>query len=203
MTKPGTTRRVRNKPGEGSRLRNQILDASFAILDEEGTIDAVTLRAVARRVGATAPAIYGHFEDLDRLRGELQSEAFDDMMTACDKAAAPLDDPVLALLARCEAMVTWGIERPGRYRLLFTRIDHMPNEAGEISFNRLVAAADACGRERRYTGTDSATDCAHLLVALNGLVLTRTVMTGFHWPGLRQAVHDITTRLLRIGPTPD
>jgi len=202
MTSLGNTRRARNKPGEGARLRSQILDAAFAILDEEETIDAVTLRAVPRRIGPPAPAIYGHFEDLDHLRGELQSRAFDDMMTACDTAAASLDDPVLALLARCEAMVTWGIERPGRYRLLFTRIDGMPNEAGEMSFNRLVAAADACGRERRYAGTDTATDCAHLLVALNGLVLTRTVMTGFHWPGLHQAVHDITTRILRISPTP-
>jgi AcrR family transcriptional regulator len=53
------------------------LDAALAIADEQG-LAAVTMRAVARRVGLTPMALYGHIEDkeglLDSMLGQLLSE---------------------------------------------------------------------------------------------------------------------------------
>jgi len=46
--------------------RAEILDAAIALADAEG-LTAVTLRAVAQRVGVTAMALYGYFPDKDRL----------------------------------------------------------------------------------------------------------------------------------------
>ncbi|MTD57618.1 TetR/AcrR family transcriptional regulator [Amycolatopsis pithecellobii] len=199
MTRPAVSHQ-RNKPGEGSRLRGRIIAAAFEILDEEATVDAVTLRAVARRMGVTAPALYGHFRDLNDLRGELQRTAFADLHAACDEAAGGMEDPVRALLARCQTIATWGIEHLGRYRLMFTKIDGVPNVAGQASVDRLVAAVEECVSARRCDSDDPQTDTAHLLAALNGLVLTRTVMDGFPWPALTRAVHDIATRILRLAP---
>jgi AcrR family transcriptional regulator len=57
--------------------RQRILDAALAIADEQG-LDAVTMRAVAARVGVTAMALYPHVrskEDLlDGLVGRLLAE---------------------------------------------------------------------------------------------------------------------------------
>lgn len=58
--------------------RPEILDAALAIADEKG-LDAVTMRAVAARVGVTAMALYPHVKSkddlldglVDRLLGEL------------------------------------------------------------------------------------------------------------------------------------
>ena len=47
--------RPRNRRGEGARLRAEIVDAATALIDESGG-DALTLRAVARRAGISAPS---------------------------------------------------------------------------------------------------------------------------------------------------
>lgn len=63
-------------PGEPDR-RQQILDAALAIADAHG-LDAVTMRAVAARVGVTAMALYPHVKSkddlLDGLVGRLLAE---------------------------------------------------------------------------------------------------------------------------------
>jgi AcrR family transcriptional regulator len=70
--------------------RQQILDAALAIADEQG-LDAVTMRAVAARIGVTAMALYPHVrskDDLvDGLVGRLLAE-----LSLPDPAAAPWPD---------------------------------------------------------------------------------------------------------------
>jgi AcrR family transcriptional regulator len=67
---------MRTLPGDPDK-RQQILDAALALADEQG-LDAVTMRAVAARVGVTAMALYPHVrskEDLlDGLVGRLLAE---------------------------------------------------------------------------------------------------------------------------------
>jgi AcrR family transcriptional regulator len=46
--------------------RDEILDAAFAIADDKG-LDAVTMRAVAARIGVTAMALYPHVQSKDDL----------------------------------------------------------------------------------------------------------------------------------------
>jgi AcrR family transcriptional regulator len=70
--------------------RQQILDAALAIADEQG-LDAVTMRAVAARIGVTAMALYPHVrskDDLvDGLVGRLLAE-----LSLPDPAALPWSD---------------------------------------------------------------------------------------------------------------
>ena len=62
-----TARRSRSKRGEGESLRGEILDAAEAILNETGSADKVSTRAVAQRVGCSSPSIYLHFPDRAQL----------------------------------------------------------------------------------------------------------------------------------------
>ena len=41
------------------------IDAASELIAESGTVDAVSLRAVARRAGVSAPSVYLHFDDRD------------------------------------------------------------------------------------------------------------------------------------------
>jgi AcrR family transcriptional regulator len=50
----------------GAERREQLLDATKAIVDERG-FHAVSIEAVARQAGITRPVVYGHFGDLDGL----------------------------------------------------------------------------------------------------------------------------------------
>jgi AcrR family transcriptional regulator len=56
-------RRTRSARGSGTDLRAEIIAATRRLMSETGHADAVTIRAVARAVGVTAPSIYRHFAD--------------------------------------------------------------------------------------------------------------------------------------------
>ncbi|WP_449338924.1 TetR/AcrR family transcriptional regulator [Streptomyces chartreusis] len=55
-------RRRRAKRGDGGRLREELLEAAAALLDDAGE-DAVTIRAVAQAVGVSTPSVYLHFDN--------------------------------------------------------------------------------------------------------------------------------------------
>jgi len=83
------------------RARAEILQAALAILSEGG-IEAVTLAAVADRLGMTKPALYHYFASKDALVRGLVAEVLDDeieVLIAAVEAAAP-DTPVFRILFR-------------------------------------------------------------------------------------------------------
>jgi len=100
---------------EGTDRRQLILDAALAIADERG-LDAVTMRAVAARVGVTAMALYPHVrskEDLlDGLVGRLLAEL------SVPDPAKPWADR-LREIARSTREAAW--RHPAVMPLLFTR----------------------------------------------------------------------------------
>ncbi|NED65050.1 helix-turn-helix transcriptional regulator, partial [Streptomyces sp. SID10244] len=62
-----TTKRTRSPRGSGELLAEEIIASATALLLEEGDDAAVSIRAVAGRVGVTPPSIYLHFADKDAL----------------------------------------------------------------------------------------------------------------------------------------
>lgn len=61
-----TTRTAHPARLSGSERREQLLDATKAIVDRAG-FHAVSIEAVAREAGITRPIVYGHFRDLSGL----------------------------------------------------------------------------------------------------------------------------------------
>ena len=112
---PATSRRPRNPRGQGARLRADILGAAAELLEETGDEKAVTLRAVARRVGIAAPSIYAHFPDPQAILLAIVREAFADLLAhlqAAEAGAGP--DPVARLRAVCAAYLDFADTRPQR-----------------------------------------------------------------------------------------
>lgn len=118
---PDAVRRPRNPRGQGPRLREEIRRAGVELLEETGSPDAVTLRAVARRVGIAAPSIYAHFADRDAMHGAMCDAGFDELMARLRRALDPIsaDRPVERLQAGCRAYLGFAAERPELYRLMF------------------------------------------------------------------------------------
>lgn len=85
-----------------------------------GSDEALSLRAVAREVGVSAPSVYRHFPDKEAVLLAVAVELFGDLERTLNEAAARAgDDPVVALLARARAYVRWGLEHPGHYRVIY------------------------------------------------------------------------------------
>ena len=200
MTSNGS--RARNRRGEGARLRDDILAAAAAILDETGDGQAVTLRAVARRVGISAPSIYPHFGDRDAILLTLTRQAFAELT---ERLRAPGGvDARERLIAVCDAYLDFAVSHPERYRIMFGGVfdgaravaagSLTVEEAtglGRDALQVVVDSLDACVQAGQSDSNDTFADAVALWLGLHGLAHQRAVIPGFPWPA------DITDRVVR------
>ena len=112
-------KRSRARRGEGDRLREEILDATEALLVKTNDLEAVSIRAVATAVGITPPSIYMHFDRKEELILEVCERQFRVLDAFMLEAMEGIDDPVEVVRAMGRAYVRFGLARPEQYRFLF------------------------------------------------------------------------------------
>ena len=206
-------KRVPHARGEGDRLRQEILVAATRMLEETGREDALSLRGVAREVGISAPSVYRHFKD----KADLVSTVLDatyralavKMSEAGESAAAAGADPWARVRATVTAYRRFAIDKPRRYRLMFSLeyeperrpsadhpIDTVLQTWTDTADAYLTEAAPGRRAEARDLGT-------HLWTALHGqLVLWRTLPSPF--AGSEDVLIELEESLLRrLLPTPE
>jgi AcrR family transcriptional regulator len=208
-------RRQRNARGQGARLTQDIVSGALALIEREGSDEAVTLRAVAREIGIAAPSIYAHFPDRDAIVMAAVMRIFDELTAAIEDGVSRAgQDPAGRLVAGCEAYVAFGLERPARYGVLFSERrtaaadncktvpigpDGRPVlEFGAEAFAILVNAIDACVRAGVSASTDVVADGTALWVALHGTVSLRTALPRFPWPDPDQFVRHLVLSLAKV-----
>lgn len=202
-TQASPSPRQRNAPGQGARLRDDIVDAAIRLLADDTTPSALSLRAVAREAGITAPAIYAHFSGMDELLAVVVTRRFADFAAALDLAESRLPEPrepLSVLRARTLAYCAYGLERRGDYELLFGSGDAYggvpyENSAGETAFLDLVLRV----REAR-PDADGQAIAAVLWPALHGLVTVRRELASFPWPPLGDQVDRLIDGLVVQAP---
>ncbi|WNG86317.1 TetR/AcrR family transcriptional regulator [Mycobacterium sp. ITM-2016-00317] len=119
MTETSAPRRRRHRAprGAGEQLHDEILDAATELLLESGDEKAVSIRAVAERVGVTPPSIYLHFADKTALLNAVCSHYFeklDEEMQAAAEASVPALD---VLRAQGMAYLSFAMKTPVLYRI--------------------------------------------------------------------------------------
>lgn len=195
MTMGTNKKRARNPRGEGQRLRQDIVQAAADLLDESGNEQAVTLRAIARKIDITPPSIYMHFPDRYSILLTVLQEAFaalEERLRSAREQAGPA--PVAQLKAVCVAYIEFGARWPQRYRAMFkgvwdyTEALEAPSVAddaamiGNNAFNILVSTVSACSDAKGSTSTDPFEDATALWVALHGLAELQSRALLFPWP---------------------
>jgi AcrR family transcriptional regulator len=176
-------------------LRSDLLTAAGALVERTGSVDAVSLRGVAREAGVSAPAVYGHFADLGDLLDAVVAQGFTDLVAAVRAATDGVADPVERLLAGCRAYVRCGLSAPGRYRAMFGS-RQVP--AGEAAFDTLVDAVDACVRAGRSASRDPRADATLVWTALHGLVTLWAGWVDRPGPDLDAQVGALACRLALV-----
>ena len=91
----------------------EIVDVARAILDEEG-VDALSMRAIAGRLGVRAPSLYKHLPDKQAILDVLVADILNENGEIMRAAITGADDPVGAIFA---AFRRWALEHPQRYVL--------------------------------------------------------------------------------------
>ena len=182
---------MRNRRGEGDRLRRQLLDAAGRLLEQGVGHEALSLRALAREVGIATTSVYLHFADRTELLIAVYKERFVELSRFLDEAIAGADGPADRLRACCLAYERFALERPGAYRALFevagTRSDPpagMTREQlpGVEMFDTVRRCLDACVDAGLAPRADPFVATTCLVAALHGLVALRTSRPSFPWP---------------------
>ena len=111
-----TTRRERSREDTQQEIRR----VARALLTSQGR-EAVTLRAIAREMGITAPAIYRYHASLEDLLQQLCRDICTDLAAdlATDLAAIPEQDTVAQVFAICRGFRAWALRHPQEFSLVF------------------------------------------------------------------------------------
>ncbi|WP_158887393.1 TetR/AcrR family transcriptional regulator [Amycolatopsis anabasis] len=178
-----STRRVRARPGEGNRLREEILRAAEQLLIEAGTEDALTLRAVARQAGVTTPSVYLHFADKEALVEAVCLRAWDELGNRMRAAAEGVADPFAALGRRGHAYVRFALDHPVQYRILMMRQNgcESTSQASSACFQYIVDAVATCVHAGVLRGTPE-TLALGLWSAVHGCASLLIAQPAFPWP---------------------
>lgn len=201
--------RVRNARGEGSRLREELVQAASRLL-AAGDPASLTLRAVAREAGVAAPSVYGHFEDLDELLLAVVEHHLAELRTVVERAAGPALDQAdrgdadavrEALRAASLAYCRWGTDNAGAYAVVFGgRAVRLLSEAEQVAFTDGEAVLEDVGRLVRRLpalGPDEAEGrVLALWTSLHGVVSLRTGKPGYPWPSLEDHVDLVLEQAL-------
>lgn len=108
---------------------------------ETADSSAVSIRAIADRVGITPPSVYRHFADKDDLLAEVCAQVFVRLDRAMQDAALPATDPIDEMRRKGKAYVDFALEFPEHYRLVFMRPE-VQLHADEGAHGRRIAGLE-------------------------------------------------------------
>jgi AcrR family transcriptional regulator len=111
----------------GGERRREILDAALAIADEQG-LGAVTMRAVAARIGLTPMALYSHVGGKEGLLDGIVERMLADLLPSL-QASGSLEDRLRSL-----ARAVRGLARrhPSAFALMLSRPSVTPESLREL-----------------------------------------------------------------------
>ncbi len=198
---PGSTpkpERKRNQRGQGEKLRGEIIDAALRLLDQHPHSE-LSLRAVAREVGVTAPAIYPHFPRREDMIAEVVRMSWAGLAREMERAdtRARGKSPRDRLKAQARAYIRYATASPTRYETLFgfqNRYIESPVFDQTPAAGAIYAVRAAVNRciEAGYTPIMPANDLALLIMSF----LHGRVALAQSTPGWRFSTPQSVTRLV-------
>ncbi len=193
----------RSPRGSGGELGAEVLAAAMALLAESGDEDAMSVRAVAERVGVSVPSIYLHFADKQALLNAVCDRVFGDLYAAMQDAASGAPSPFEALRRQGVAYVEFAVANPEHYRVVMMRRHAASDEEyadlamASGAFAHLVATVTACISADVLRGEPVAL-ALQLWAAAHGLASLLVAKPYFPWPELGPLV-DQTICMAGLG----
>jgi AcrR family transcriptional regulator len=185
-------------------LRMALLDAGLQIVAEEG-VDAVSLRAVARRANVSHSAPYHHFATKAELLAGLAAAGFERMVAEIHAEISRLlpAEPIDQLRAIGRAYMTFANANPSVFRLMFRPELTQPSQhpvlqgAEAIAFGTLMEVIVACQQKNQLPAGDPFALAVCAWSAVHGLstlrveqVLQETPLGAYDWNYLLNVIND-------------
>lgn len=163
------------KEREKQEMRKLIMDAAMDMFVKDG-FEKTSIRNIADKIEYSPATIYLYYKDKDELLWGLQAEAFGQLNEYFIQHITS-KDPLKQLEQIAKAYVTFGLQNPELYDLMFIirspmNVDNDENwECGKQAFNSLMDIIRGCGDKLRIKKEKAAAlSCwaiVHGLVSLN------------------------------------
>ena len=194
---PQPLRRRRAARGSGEQLREEILDATTELLLETGHAKAVSIRAVAQRVGVTSPSIYLHFADKDGLLDAVCARYFERLDEEMQRVAAGQASTIEVLRAQGLAYVRFARQNPELYRIATMGEGHPGSDVDmtldSSAFVHMRTTIEALMGQGVYPPGDSTAAALELWTAAHGVAALLIAKPYLPWGD----VEEFTDRVLR------
>jgi|SRR5579884_2164851 len=111
-------------------MREEILTAARGLV-QEGGVQALSMRALGRAVGVTAPTLYDYFASKEEVLDALYLEGTTRLRAAMEEAIARTEPGRERLRALAQAYRRFALADPDLYLLIFGRVDasYRPGDA--------------------------------------------------------------------------
>jgi AcrR family transcriptional regulator len=204
--KPKPKPRQKYARGQGDQLRSDLIDAAIRILADNGSNGQFSLRAVAKEARVAAPSIYLHFSDLNELRLAVLERLFAEQIAirnqADEEAGKAGGGAWERLLAGSLALVRFGLERPGHYKVMYEgRVILRLNDPRAATFgrpmqNRSVELISELVKKRAAKGLSEDPNRLALLLwtGIHGIISLQINKPTLDWP----AANELATQLARF-----
>jgi AcrR family transcriptional regulator len=194
-------RRTRNRRGEGTRLRHELVQAARQLLMTAERETDLSIRAVTRAAGAAPQSFYLQFASLDELLYAVYALEFEDLRQVMSQAASSAPDPAARLRAVCDAYCSYAQAHPGRYRAL----TGVRGQAHQEWDGRPLPGAPAFAVLRdtvgdaltaRHSGADPFLAASTLWACLHGIITLQADRPAFPWPHQADMISILVDQIL-------
>jgi len=143
-------------PEERKAQYEAIKDTARTLMRDKGT-DGLSMRAIAREIGMTAPALYYYFENMDALITALIVDGFNAIADALEQAREQHTDdhPATQLMAILLAYREWAMTNRSDFQLLYGNPIpgyHAPREITVPAVLRGFVVISTCINDLLQTG---------------------------------------------------
>ena len=101
-------------------VRGRVLSAAVRLIDEGG-LDRLSMREVARAAGVSHQAPYHYFEDREAILASLAEEGFKALSKRLGNARTGIEAPAERLSAIARGYVEFAIDHPAMFRVMFRK----------------------------------------------------------------------------------
>ena len=181
-------------PARARTSLEEIVAAGRALL-ESGGVDAITMQAVAERVGVRGPSLYKRIPSRAALIAAIAGDVLDELGRRLAPHAVPAD-PAVALRAVAAEYRAFAHGRPRAYELAWSHLSEATRPPAAVS----VRAADpVIALMERVVGPDDALPAARLLTAFAHWFVSMELAGAFRLGGDVDSAYDFGVERLIDG----
>lgn len=196
------------KERQRAELREHILRVARDMVMKEG-FGALSMRKLADAVEYAPATLYLHFESRDAIARELCVRGFQELLALLEPAAEE-KDPAARLSRLARAYLTFGLEHPETYRLIFMEDPKLSADLfqdklhgeGPRSFALLVRAFEdlkAAGQTLDATPADQLAEV--FWAGLHGILSLKLTCSGFQGAPAEALAQTLVATMMH-GPKP-